>query len=200
MATMMRACLPVVLAALATTFGSVPACADVYVWVDASGHTNVSNLAPPEEARVTSVIKSLPRTAAQEEAAREAARRVELQALSDRVTRLQDELEQSRREAAWMPAAYAPPPVVYAPPPQYPTWSPPPVSYVADVAPAPGFGCDYPWGNCGIGYAGWPYGPSFVVIGGKDHFHRGGGPNHGTRPGPPRLFDPFRPRGVSRRG
>lgn len=212
MVTMTRARLPLLLAVLAGTFGIAPACADVYLWVDASGATNVSNLAPPEEARVTRVIKSVPRTAAEEEAAREAARRAELQVLSDRVTRLQNELEQSKREAAWMPAAYAPPPVVYTPPPQYPNWSPPVVSYDAEPAPWPGFNCDYSWGNCG--FAGWPYGPSFVVIGGgKNHFHRGGGPQHGIRPGMrpgvPRLFDPFhstrpfdpfRPRGISRRG
>ena len=201
-----------VLALLAGALGFPCARADVYVWVDASGATNVSNLPPPEEARVTRVIKSVPRTAAEEEAARDATRRAELQVLSDRVARLQNELEQSRRDAAWMPAAYAPPPVVYAPPPQYPSWSPPVVSYVAEAAPSPGFSCDYPWGNCGgIGFGGWPYGTSFVVVdGGKHHSHRGGGGrHHGMRPGGPRLFDPFhstrpfdpfRPRGISRRG
>src|SRR4029077_6101246 len=97
-------------AALAGALGASSAGADVFVWVDARGHTNVSNLAPPDDARVTTVIKSVPRTAAQEEAARTAAQRAEMQALADRVTTLQDQLEQSRREAAWMPAAYAPPP------------------------------------------------------------------------------------------
>ncbi len=191
----------VAMAAWAGTFGVAPACADVYVWVDATGRMNVSNLSPPEDAQVTSVIKSLPRTAAQEEAARDAARRAEMQVLSERVTRLQDELEQSRREAAWMPAAYAPPPVVYGPPPPYSSWAPPAVSYVAEApTPPPAFGCDYPWNNCGSGWGAWPYAPTVVVVGGKGAHHRGG-PNHGIRPVTPRPWSgPIRPLGVSRRG
>ena len=189
-------------AALAGALGASSAGADVYVWVDARGHTNVSNIAPPEDARVTSVIKSVPRTAAQEEAARTAAQRAEMQALADRVTTLQDQLEQSRREAAWMPAAYAPPPVVYAPPPPQYSWAQPPAPELADTAPSWGWGCDSPWNSCGLGFGGWP-GVAVIVNDGK-RFHRGPGHGHGMRPMPtptPRWTGPVRPLGAtSRRG
>jgi hypothetical protein len=184
---------------LAGALGGATARADVYVWVDVAGKTNVSNLAPPEEARVTKVIHSVPRTAAQEEAAREAARRAEIQALNDRVARLQEDLEQQRREAAWVPAAYPPPPtIVYAlPPVPHVDYAPAP-SYVADVAP-PTFACDYPWNNCGFGGLGWPYAPTVIVTDGGKHFHRSG-PGHVTRPtAPPRWTGPIRPLGVARR-
>ena len=188
--------------ALAVALGGGSARADVYVWLDVSGKTNVSNLAPPDDARVTNVIHSVPRTAAQEEAARDAARRAEVQALNDRVARLQEDLERQRREAAWVPAAYPPPTVVYAPPAPYVNYAPPPPpSYVADVAP-PAFGCDSPWSNCGFGGWGWPYGQTVIVTDGGRHFHRGG-PGHGhvTRPiAPPRWTGPIRPLGVMRRG
>ena len=144
--------------ALAGTLGLSAAWADVYVWVDALGHTNVSNLAPPDDAKVKNVIKTVPRTAAQEEAARAAAQRAEMQALNDRVATLQDQLEQTRRDAAVMSAAYAPPPVVYAPPPPQYNWAQP-APYVADTAPDSswGWGCDNsPWSNCGVGWGGWP--------------------------------------------
>lgn len=187
----------------AAALGSGPARADVYVWVDAAGTTNVSNLAPPDDARVTRVIHSVPRTAAQEEAARDAARRAELQALNDRVARLQEDLEQQRREAAWVPAAFAPPPVVYAPPPYVSYAPPPPPTYVADVAP-PYVGCDYGWNNCGLGW-GWPYAPTVIVGGGGGggggkHFRRGG-PVHTARPvAPPRWVGPVPPLGGTPRG
>ncbi len=185
---------------LAAALGGAPASADVYVWVDAAGKTNVSNLAPPDDARVTSVIHSVPRTAAQEAAAREAAQRAEVQALNERVARLQADLEQQRREASWMPAPYAPPPVAYAPPPV--VYAPPaPPTYVADVAP-PYDGCDYPWNTCGFAW-GWPYAPTVIVGGGGGggrHFRRGG-PGHVVRPvAPPRWIGPFLPFGGTRRG
>jgi len=188
-----------VVAALAAALGASSAGADVYVWVDARGHTNVSNIAPPDDARVTSVIKTVPRTAAQEEAARTAAQRADMQALNDRVAMLQEQLEQSRREAAWMPAAYAPPPVVYAPPPPQYSWAQPPAPDVADTAPSWGWGCDSPWSGCGFGFGGWPVA---VVVNNGKHFHRG--PGHGVRPMPtphPGFTGPVRPLGaMTRRG
>ena len=190
-------------AVMAGALGAPSAGADVFVWVDARGHTNVSNIAPPDDARVTSVIKSVPRTAAEEEAARAAAQRAEMQALNDRVAALQNQLEQSKREAAWMPAAYAPPPVVYAPPPQY-NWAPPPqASYVPDTSPSwGGWGCDSPWnsawGPCGFGFGGWPV----VIVNDGKHSHRppfkGGRPMPTPRPG---WTGPVRPLGaMTRRG
>ncbi len=166
---------------LAVTLGVQAARADVYTWVDASGRMHVSNLSPPEGARITSVVVSLPKSAAQEEAAREAVRRAEIQALNDRVARLQDELERSRREAP-PPIVYATPPVMAypPPPPQYANWTPPAVPYVVDAAPQPMAGCDYLWNNCGAWWGGWPYATTVVVSGGKN-FHRGR-PIHGARP------------------
>jgi len=187
---------------LVAALGAGPAGADVYVWLDAAGKMNVSNLAPPDDARVKSVIHSVPRTAAQEEAARDAARRAEIQALNDRVARLQEDLEQQRREAAWTPATYAPPPVVYAPPPY--TWAPP-AQYVEDTT-APNYGCDYPWNSCGLGFGGWPF--AAIVVNDGRHSQRPGhgvrpkGPGMGGRPAPaPRWVGPFRPQfGAMRRG
>jgi hypothetical protein len=192
-------------AALAGLIGGPAARADVYVWVDAGGKTNVSNLAPPDNAKVTTVIHSVPRTAAQEEAARAAAQRAEMQVLNDRVAALQQQLEQSKREAAWMPAAYAPPPVIYAP--QYTTWAPPqaPAPYEQDNGPSFGWGCDSPWNNCGFGFGGWPYVAVVVNNNGKHH-HRAPG-FKGPRPVPtphPGWTGPVRPLGamaaIPRRG
>ena len=184
---------------LAAMLGVSPAWADVYVWVDALGHTNVSNIAPPDDAKVTNVIKSVPKSAAQEEAARLALQRAEMQALNDRVTVLQDQLEQSRREIAVMPAAYAPPQAVYGPPPQY-NWQPP-APYAADYPQeSSSWGCDYsPWSNCGFGFGGWPL-IAVVPINGK-HFHKGPGMGHGMRPMPPqpKWSGPVRPLGATTR-
>ena len=35
--------------------------ADIYTWTDAGGRVNISNLAPPEGARVTSVLHETPK-------------------------------------------------------------------------------------------------------------------------------------------
>ena len=185
--------------ALAGMLGLSAARADVYVWVDALGHTNVSNLAPPDDAKVKNVIKSVPRTAAQEEAARAATQRAEMQALNDRVAMLQEQLEQSRREAAVMPAAFAPPPVVYAPPPPQYNWAQP-APYATDTAPDSswGWGCDNSlWSNCGFGWGGWPV---VIVNNNNKHFHNKG-PGHGMRPMPPtpKWTGPIRPLGASAR-
>lgn len=180
--------LPGVLAVLAGVVGLQSARADVYVWTDASGRMNVSNLSPPEGAHVTSVIPSPPKSEAREEAAREAARRAEIQALNDRVARLQDQLEQSRREAA-IPVAYpVPPPVAYSPPaPQYASWAPPAVQYIADTPPQTAMGCDYAWNDCGAGWGAWswPYYANVVVLRDRN-FHRHVGQGHGNRPVAPR--------------
>ena len=63
---LLRASLPAILAG---TFGLQLAHADIYTWVDASGSINVSNVAPPEGVRVTSVMhESAPAIAARAEA------------------------------------------------------------------------------------------------------------------------------------
>jgi len=187
MKMVLKRLVPGTLVALASMLGVQSAHADVYVWTDASGRMNVSNLTPPEGVHVTSVIPSPPKNEAREEAAREAARRAEVQALNDRVARLQDQLEQSRREAAIPPPYVAPPPVVFSPPaPQYATWAPP-VQYVADTSPQLAMGCGYSWNDCGTSWDSWswPYYTNVVVIRDKG-FHRGGPGGRGNfqRPGP----------------
>ena len=87
----LRATLPGVLAGM---FWLQPAHADLYTWVDTSGGINVSNLAPPEGARITNVIlASAPKTTTRDEDAREAARDAEVQALAKRVRQLEDQIE-----------------------------------------------------------------------------------------------------------
>jgi len=159
--------------AVALTLGVPAAHADIYTWVDKKGLTNVSNLPPPEDARVTSVARTPPKDAAREAAAREAARAVELRALNDRVQQLTDQVEQQRREPVAL--AYAPPPIPYAPPAPYVVnvMQPPAPSYSG------GTGCDYAWGDCGFG--AWPgyYGATTVIVGGRGkNFHRGGTNNN----------------------
>lgn len=181
---------PGALAMLAGTFGLQSALADVYTWTDASGRVNVSNLAPPEGARVTSIIPSPPKSEARDEAARDAVRRAEMQALNDRVARLQDQLEQSQREAVPPPPAYpVPPPVAYSPPvPQYVSWAPPPAQYVLDTPPELTMGCGYAWNDCGGAWGAWswPYFANVVVVRDRNNFHRHAGPGHGNRPVAPR--------------
>src|SRR5713101_9363520 len=81
-------------AVVAATFGLRPARADVYTWVDAFGGVNVSNLAPPEGARITKVVPaSSQKTTTRDDEAREAARDAEVQALTKRVRQLEDQVE-----------------------------------------------------------------------------------------------------------
>lgn len=76
-----------------------PAHADIYTWVDASGSVNVSNLAPPENVRVTSVIRAIaPKTTIRDDDARDAARDAEVKALTERVRQLEDEVALARRK------------------------------------------------------------------------------------------------------
>src|SRR6476646_8224997 len=75
--------------------------ADIYTWKDASGRINVSNLAPPEGARVTNVVRERAPAASspRSDAIRSAARDAEVQALEERVRQLQDEVALARRQA-----------------------------------------------------------------------------------------------------
>ena len=80
-------------AVVAATFGLQPAHADVYTWVDASGGVNVSNLAPPEGARITNVVPaSSQKTTTRDDEAREAARDAEVEALTKRIRQLEDQV------------------------------------------------------------------------------------------------------------
>ena len=122
-----------------------PAHADMYTWVDKDGITNVSNVAPPEDVRVSKVVRSAPRDPAREAAARDAARLAEVRALRERV----DELEHSRDA---LPPPYTPAPVMaVAPAPPAPTVVVTVINQPAqpEVASA---GCDGAFGGCGVGY------------------------------------------------
>jgi hypothetical protein len=186
----LRALLP---ALLAGTFGLQLAHADIYTWVDASGSINVSNLAPPEGVRVASVMhESAPAIAARAEAAREAARQAEVQALAERVRQLEDiELAKSQAQPPADYRAIPPPPVI-----QY-VVVPPPAPYAINPAPPANTGCDPAWIDCGLwGFPGiYPTSVFLLRAPNFRHFHpvRGG---HQFAVQPP----PMRSPGTLRRG
>src|SRR5678815_997042 len=143
---LLRTVLPVL---VASTFGLQLARADIYTWADASGSVNVSNVAPPQGARVISVTHTNAADAARASAARDAARRAETMALEERVRQLEADAEARRQ---------APPQVVYrdipAPPVQYRVDPvPPPLQYsVYSSPPSYTRGCDPGWMDCGLGW------------------------------------------------
>ena len=148
----------ILLAAFACTLGLRLAHADVYTWVDAKGIVNVSNLPPPDGVRVTNVTHEIPQPPVppRSDAAREAARQAEVQALSDRVRQLENEVELARRPAPPPPVEYAAPIVMQ--------WAP--VHYQIEMAP-PSYassGCDPSWWGCGAGWGSGYYYPSGVVV------------------------------------
>jgi hypothetical protein len=157
---MMLALLRIALAvALAATFGLRAAHADIYTWVDASGALNVSNLAPPDDAKVLKVVHT-------DDAA---ARKTETQVLADRVKQLEDQVAMATSQPP--PMSYAPPPAMYAPPAppvvQYIIEAPQPApQYVVDQSPPaysyPYQSCDPSWYGCSFGWPG--YYPSSVVV------------------------------------
>jgi hypothetical protein len=159
----LRAVLPV---ALAGGFGLPLAHADIYTWIDASGVTNVSNLPPPEGVQVTKILHGRPpEIVAREDAARDAARQAEAQALVERVRQLEDEVA----------ARQAPPPMVYAPPPppviQYIVEAPAPqIAYVAQPTPSYS-GCDPSWAGCALSWFSGFYPASVLVVPGFRPVH-----------------------------
>src|SRR5438874_8383090 len=138
---------------LAFALGGQLAHADIYTWVDASGATNVSNLSPPEGARVTRIThEDPPKTSIRSTTARDATHDAEVQALSERVQQLQREVELAR--------SYWPPPQPMA----YPAMPPAPApAYTADVMPAPTNPCDSAFAGCGYWW-GQPFYPANVVV------------------------------------
>jgi hypothetical protein len=188
--------------ALAGALGAQSAHADIYTWVDASGALNVSNLAPPDDARVIRVTKDAPAPA------------VDAQALAERVKQLEAQVAQGQRPL--------PPPVDYAPPPmpvQYPQYAPPVVQYIFEASPgqysAPQYSppqyyapqydstdywagntwCDPNWLNCGWGPYGWApgfYPPSVIVVNNPKRGRPGNGfvPGHRPPTRPP-IVTPF---------
>jgi hypothetical protein len=147
-------------AAAALMLGANPAYADIYTWVDASGALNVSNLTPPDDARVLKVVHT---------SAENSASKTDTQALADRVRQLEDQVEMARQQPP--PMAYMPPPappVVYAPPAppvfQYIYAPQPPAEQYANEAPPANPWCDTRWSDCGYGNGWWPYYPGVFVV------------------------------------
>jgi hypothetical protein len=160
---------------------SAVAQADVYTWVDAAGRLTVSNLAPPDGVRVTAVERESPEAKARAAAAREAARRAEIDALQQRVA----ELERAQPAPVAPPPAWVPPPaaVVIPPAPQFnfiiaPSVAPPEPAYAS-----------YPcaWVGCPLAFGDFP---AVVVVSGSrlrhDRGFRGprGFPRHPSAPPP----------------
>jgi hypothetical protein len=141
----------VLLVLAAGTLGLQLAHADIYTWADASGSINVSNLAPPQGARVISVTHTNAADAVRENAARDGARRAQTQALEERVRQLEADAELTRRQ----PPPQVVYPVIPAPPPMQYRFdpAPPPVQYtVYSSPPANTMGCDPGWMDCGLGW------------------------------------------------
>lgn len=182
----------IALPALAAGLLALPAHAEIYTWIDASGVTNVTNLPPPEGAKVTKVQPALPPDiVAREDAARETARKAEAEALAKRVRELEDVLSRSPPPDYRPPAA--PPAVQYIVEPQ-----PAPMQLTVETAP-PAYDSSYGYGGCNPSWAGcalswWPglYPASVIVV--NTPRARPTRPTHG---GPnamnPRLPPPFGP-------
>lgn len=121
--------------------------ADVYTWKDPAGRLHVSNLAPPEGVHVESVVHEDPaKPSPSAEAARAYARDTEMQALTERVVQLQDEVERAKQQAVLPPVVYSPAPaapvqvtVNVMPPAPAEAVAPAAVGYPG-YAPYPGYG------------------------------------------------------------
>ena len=184
--------------ALLGLYVSSSAHADIYTWVDSSGNMNLSNRPPPEGARVTNVFREDPAVRASAEAARAAAQRDELQALTERVTQLERDLD-----TATTATRPAPAPIVYMPPAPVPY---PSVMVEPIVVPAaPNYGdCSNPWASCfSPGYFGFYPGGIIVLDTSGSHRPHRAHPMHrvatpvghthfpkpvGALPDPPNLF------------
>ena len=175
-----RAAFAVILAGIC---GPQLAHADIYTWVDAFGAVNVSNLAPPEGVRVTKVIReTAQKIAMRDDAAREAARQAEVQALAARVQQLQDEADQARRQPP-MQVEYR---AIPAPPamPYGVELAPQPLQYADNAVSPAGYGCDVTWAGCGIWWGPGLYPANVVVLRAPNSRHFN--PVHGGRPFAPR--------------
>ena len=174
-------------AALACALGVPAAHADIYTWTDATGRVNISNLTPPDGARVTSVLREAPRPAAMRpEPAVDLPPQADVQALAERVRQLEREVDLARRQP--------PPPMVYAAAPAQPMSQYP---YPMDAASPPnyGYGCDPSWAGCG-GFLGAPFGyPASVVVLRPSGFRRPGAFHGMHRAAMPPMRPPGQPPG-----
>jgi len=158
--------------------------ADIYTWIDGSGATNVSNLPPPEGAKVTKVQKALPpEILAREDAAREAALQAETQALNDRVR----QLEAAAAAPARFVAPPSPPIIQYIVAPQQP-----PMQQIVEMT-QPSYGnygyggCDPSWAGCALSWFPGVYPASVFVVGVPSR------PTHPIRHPPPKMTTPRLP-------
>jgi len=160
-----------------------PARADVFTWLDSAGRMNVSNVEPPEGARVKSVVRTKSRP---KDAVSESARQAEVAALERRVRELEDEADAARQQST-----PPPPPVVY----QIFQAAPPPiasaqaiVSYDGASYPSGNYGCDPSWAGCALWWS-----PAFVTnsfIGRSPRFHHFNGFNRGGFASRPPMRSP----------
>lgn len=157
---------PAIAAILAGALGMPLAHADVYTWTDASGRLNVSNIAPPEGVRVSRVVHEDPSRVRPATPPRDAAREAEMQALTDRVAELQDEVDRAQRQP---PAPVVPYRAVAAAPPVQVTVNVVPPAPATGYAASPAYppGCDPTVFGCPA--FGYPVG---VVVLKAPRFHR----------------------------
>ena len=173
--------LVVVVSFAACALAARSAWSDVFTWVDGAGNVTVSNVPPPDGARVTKVVKPTAAEKAANERARDASRDAEVQALSARVRQLEQQVQASVNGP---PPDVAYPPIV-SPPVRFGMAAPPPlVSYAADEPPQTAafgpYGCDPAWIGC------WPYvgvPAGVVVIEGANGRHRSHGSHGGQHNG-----------------
>ena len=162
--------------AAASVLAATPAHADIYTFIDKAGILNLSNVAPPKDARIVNVTRSDPaanaRAMAAQAAARDATDQREMLELRERVA----ELERSTDNARSMPL---PMQLVVAPPPPAPiviALAPPPAPEPVDAP----FGCA--WVGCPLWFGGVP---AFVSTApGFRHHHRGMNRPRPIRPAP----------------
>jgi hypothetical protein len=170
--------------------------ADTYTWVDSKGALNVSNLPPADSARVSKLTHQAPPPVTPRSAASiAAARQAEVQALTDRVRQLEQEVELAKASPPPEPI-YRPIPIP-AQPPYAPSHSPPAPRYVTAPPADDGAGCDPTWswssclGSFPLGttpFIGSPafYPPTVVVVRapGVGRFQRFNyfGPSHPSTP------------------
>ena len=149
--------------------------ADITTWRDSSGSIHMTNLPPPEGAKIVKVVPESPRNVVASippTAPADAIAAMEVRNLAERVRQLEYELDLAR-QAPPPTVAYAaipaPPPVQYAAPPvQYAV----PMQYAGPAVVAPdAYGCDPLRFGCGNWW--WPAGyPASVVVVGTPAFRR----------------------------
>ena len=124
--------------------------ADIYTYVDTKGRVTVTNVEPPDDARVTSVVRSRP-SPPRSDAAGEPGGNATVAALTRRVAQLEDELDVARSQPALPPAPPVVYPVIVTAPPVMTTQA---IVYnAAPSAPVADYGCASWWAGCGLSWA-----------------------------------------------